>query len=184
MEIIDKPFDGLGATAPDVATQGWTLNCCGHRSAHLQVNTEIGAACLTHCDPVRVPDPVPDPARVPVPVLPRAWRPCPAVFLPCPENLASAACAGLPLAVVAAGPDPGLLCLPVEEGLALAPTFARFHLLVAVVVRGERLVRFAEPPGAGWNAGYLASTDFFPAVRFAEPLVAGWDAGYLAATDI
>src|SRR5450830_1356277 len=99
--------------------------------------------------------------------------------------LASAAHAGLPLAV-AAGSDPGLPGPSVEVGLALvlisarshllfaaglgsALTSARSHLPFAPVVRGGRLARSAGPMVAGWNAGYPAAWNFSPEALPAVP---------------
>lgn len=58
---------------------------------------EPGSACITHCDPGLAPV-----LALGLSVLARARRPCLAVFLPGPAILASAARAGLALAVAAA----------------------------------------------------------------------------------
>jgi hypothetical protein len=111
-------------------------------SAYSQVKTEIGSACITHCDFDLAPALASASALAPasalalVPVLARAWHPCLAVFLPGPAILASAAYAGLALAVAAAY-DLELSGVPVAERPGL--TSERLCLPFAVTERAGRL---------------------------------------------
>ena len=118
-------------------------------SAYSQVKTDIGSACITHCDFDLAPALAS--ALALVPVLARAWHPCLAVFLPGPAILASAAYAGLALAVAAAY-DLELSGVPVVERPGSASE--RLCLPFAVTERAGRLDHSA---GVALNAGYPAA---------------------------